>query len=79
MIFHSNIYKFEEVFYDLLNINKMIEWKEKVPILNDINCIIYVMKNLGILYSINNNKEIEDDIKLIQNQIRLLETKYHII
>ncbi len=57
----------------------MIEWKEKVPILNDINRIIYVMKNLGILYSINNNKEIEDDIKLIQNQIRLLETKYHII
>lgn len=57
----------------------MIEWKEKVPILNDINHIIYVMKNLGILYSINNNKEIEDDIKLIQNQIRLLETKYHII
>ena len=57
----------------------MIEWKEKVPILNDINCIIYVIKNLGILYSINNNKEIEDDIKLIQNQIRLLETKYHII
>ena len=56
----------------------MIEWKEKVPILNDINHIIYVMKNLGILYSINNNKEIEDDIKLIQNQIRLLETKYHI-
>ena len=79
MIFHSNIYKFEEVFYDLFNINKMIEWKEKVPILNDINHIIYVMKNLGILYSINNNKEIEDDIKLIQNQIRLLETKYHII
>ena len=57
----------------------MIEWKEKVPILNDINRIIYVMKNLGILYSINNNKEIEDDIKLLQNQIRLLETKYHII
>ena len=57
----------------------MIEWKEKVPILNDINRIIYVMKNLGILYSINNNKEIEDDIKLIQNQIRLLESKYHII
>ena len=57
----------------------MIEWKEKVPILNDINRIIYVMKNLGILYSINNNKEIEDDIKLIQNQIILLETKYHII
>lgn len=57
----------------------MIEWKEKVPILNDINRIIYVMKNLGILYSINNNKEIEDDIKLIQNQIRLLETKYHIM
>ena len=57
----------------------MIEWKEKVPILNDINRIIYVMKNLGILYSINNNKEIEDDIKLIQNQIRLLETKYHIV
>ena len=57
----------------------MIEWKEKIPILNDINHIIYVMKNLGILYSINNNKEIEDDIKLIQNQIRLLETKYHII
>lgn len=57
----------------------MIEWKEKVPILNDINHIIYIMKNLGILYSINNNKEIEDDIKLIQNQIRLLETKYHII
>lgn len=57
----------------------MIEWKEKVPILNDINRIIYVMKNLGILYSINNNREIEDDIKLIQNQIRLLETKYHII
>ena len=57
----------------------MIEWKEKVPILNDINRIIYVMKNLGILYSINNNKEIEDDIKLIQNKIRLLETKYHII
>ena len=57
----------------------MIEWKEKVPILNYINRIIYVMKNLGILYSINNNKEIEDDIKLIQNQIRLLETKYHII
>ena len=57
----------------------MIEWKEKVPILNGINRIIYVMKNLGILYSINNNKEIEDDIKLIQNQIRLLETKYHII
>lgn len=57
----------------------MIEWKDKVPILNDINRIIYVMKNLGILYSINNNKEIEDDIKLIQNQIRLLETKYHII
>lgn len=57
----------------------MIEWKEKVPILNNINRIIYVMKNLGILYSINNNKEIEDDIKLIQNQIRLLETKYHII
>ncbi len=57
----------------------MIEWKEKVPILNDINRIIYVMKNLGILYSINNNKEIEDDIKLMQNQIRLLETKYHII
>ena len=57
----------------------MIEWKEKVPILNDINRIIYIMKNLGILYSINNNKEIEDDIKLIQNQIRLLETKYHII
>ena len=57
----------------------MIKWKEKVPILNDINRIIYVMKNLGILYSINNNKEIEDDIKLIQNQIRLLETKYHII
>ena len=57
----------------------MIEWKEKVPILNDINRIIYVMKNLGILYSINNIKEIEDDIKLIQNQIRLLETKYHII
>ena len=57
----------------------MIEWKEKVPILNDINRIIYVMKNLGILYSINNNKKIEDDIKLIQNQIRLLETKYHII
>ena len=57
----------------------MIQWKEKVPILNDINRIIYVMKNLGILYSINNNKEIEDDIKLIQNQIRLLETKYHII
>ena len=57
----------------------MIEWKEKVPILNDINSIIYVIKNLGILYSINNNKEIEDDIKLIQNQIRLLETKYHII
>ena len=57
----------------------MIKWKEKVPILNDINRIIYVMKNLGILYSINNNKEIEDDIKLIQNQIRLLETKYHIM
>lgn len=57
----------------------MIEWKDKVPILNDINHIIYVIKNLGILYSINNNKEIEDDIKLIQNQIRLLETKYHII
>ena len=57
----------------------MIEWKEKVPILNDINRIIYVMKNLGILYSINNNKEIEDDIKLIQNQIRLLEIKYHIV
>ena len=57
----------------------MIEWKDKVPILNDINRIIYVMKNLGILYSINNNREIEDDIKLIQNQIRLLETKYHII
>ena len=57
----------------------MIEWKEKVPILNGINHIIYVMKNLGILYSINNNKEIEDDIKLIQNQIRLLETKYHIM
>lgn len=57
----------------------MIEWKEKVPILNDINRIIYVIKNLGILYSINNNKEIEDDIKLIQNQIRLFETKYHII
>ena len=57
----------------------MIEWKEKVPILNDINHIIYVMKNISILYSINNNKEIEDDIKLIQNQIRLLETKYHII
>ena len=57
----------------------MIKWKEKVPILNDINRIIYVMKNLGILYSINNNKEIEDDIKLIQNKIRLLETKYHII
>ena len=57
----------------------MIEWKEKVPILNDINHIIYVIKNLGILYSINNNKEIEDDIKLLQNQIRLLETKYHII
>ena len=57
----------------------MIEWKEKVPILHDINRIIYVMKNLSILYSINNNKEIEDDIKLIQNQIRLLETKYHII
>lgn len=57
----------------------MIEWKEKVPILNDINHIIYVIKNLGILYSIYNNKEIEDDIKLIQNQIRLLETKYHII
>ncbi len=57
----------------------MIEWKEKVPILNDINRIIYVIKNLGILYSINNNKEIEDDIKLLQNQIRLLETKYHII
>lgn len=57
----------------------MIEWKEKVPILNDINRIIYVIKNLGILYSINNNKEIEDDIKLIQNQIRLLETKYYII
>ena len=57
----------------------MIEWKEKVPILNNINRIIYVMKNLGILYSINNNKEIEDDIKLIQNQIILLETKYHII
>lgn len=57
----------------------MIEWKEKVPILNDINRIIYVMKNLSILYSINNSKEIEDDIKLIQNQIRLLETKYHII
>lgn len=57
----------------------MIEWKEKVPILNDINRIIYVMKNLGILYSINNNREIEDDIKLIQNQIRLIETKYHII
>ena len=57
----------------------MIEWKEKVPILNDINRIIYVMKNLGILYYINNNKEIEDDIKLIQNQIILLETKYHII
>ena len=57
----------------------MIEWKEKVPILNDINRIIYVIKNLGILYSINNNKEIEDDIKLIQNQIRLLETKYHIM
>ena len=57
----------------------MIEWKEKVPILNDINHIIYIIKNLGILYSIDNNKEIEDDIKLIQNQIRLLETKYHII
>ena len=57
----------------------MIEWKEKVPILNDINRIIYVIKNLGILYSINNNKEIEDDIKLLQNQIRLLETKYHIM
>ena len=57
----------------------MIEWKEKVSILNDINRIIYVIKNLGILYSINNNKEIEDDIKLLQNQIRLLETKYHII
>ena len=57
----------------------MIEWKEKVPILNDINHIIYIIKNLSILYSINNNKEIEDDIKLIQNQIRLLETKYHII
>lgn len=57
----------------------MIEWKEKVSILNDINHIIYVMKNLGILYSIDNNKEIEDDIKLIQNQIRLLEIKYHII
>lgn len=57
----------------------MIEWKDKVPILNDINRIIYVIKNLGILYSIDNNKEIEDDIKLIQNQIRLLETKYHII
>lgn len=57
----------------------MIEWKEKVPILNDINRIIYVIKNLGILYSINNNKEIEDDIKLLQNKIRLLETKYHII
>lgn len=57
----------------------MIEWKEKVPILNDINRIIYVIKNLGILYSINNNKEIEDDIKLLHNQIRLLETKYHII
>ena len=57
----------------------MITWKDKVPILNDINHIIYVIKNLGILYSINNNKEIEDDIKLIQNQIRLLETKYHII
>ena len=57
----------------------MIEWKEKVPILNDIKRIIYVIKNLGILYSINNNKEIEDDIKLLQNQIRLLETKYHII
>ena len=55
----------------------MIEWKEKVPILNDINRIIYVMKNLGILYSINNNKEIEDDIKLIQNQRRLFETKDH--
>ena len=57
----------------------MIEWKEKVPILNDINRIIYIMKNLGILYSIDNNKEIEDDIKLIQNKIRLLEIKYHII
>lgn len=57
----------------------MIKWKDKVPILNDINHIIYVIKNLGILYSINNNKEIEYDIKLIQNQIRLLETKYHII
>ena len=57
----------------------MIEWKEKVQILNGINHIIYVIKNLGILYSINNNKEIEDDIKLIQNQIRLLETKYHIM
>lgn len=57
----------------------MIEWKEKVPILNDINHIIYVIKNLGILYSIYNNKEIEDEIKLIQNQIRLLEIKYHII
>ena len=60
--------------------NSMVrQRKEKVPILNDINRIIYVIKNLGILYSINNNKEIEDDIKLIQNQIRLLETKYHII
>ena len=25
----------------------MIEWKEKVPILNDINRIIYVIKNLS--------------------------------
>ena len=32
-----------------------------------------------IIFYIDNNKEIEDDIKLIQNQIRLLETKYHII
>lgn len=56
----------------------MEDWKEKVPLLNEINHMIYVLKNLAIL-SHTNGSNIKQDIEVLNKEISLLETKYHII